>query len=62
MSIIHYATEPTESEEADPDFIFSPGWYFWDETQADRIGPFDTEQHAKDTLDEYCHWLSTGKK
>ena len=29
-------------------------WYFWDETGADRIGPFHSWNEAKYELDIYC--------
>lgn len=31
-----------------------PGWYFWDETWADRIGPYITEEEARKELRRYC--------
>jgi hypothetical protein len=30
------------------------GWYFWDETWADRIGPYETEEEAREKLAKYC--------
>ena len=32
-------------------------WYFWDETWADRVGPFDTREDASDALADYCEQL-----
>lgn len=29
-------------------------WYFWDETQANREGPFDTEQEADEAFKRYA--------
>lgn len=29
-------------------------WYFWDETWADRLGPFKTRKHAERNLIGYC--------
>jgi len=29
-------------------------WYFWDEVWAQRDGPFDTEERARDALAYYC--------
>lgn len=29
-------------------------WYFWDETWADKYGPFDTEEEARADLLKYC--------
>ena len=28
-------------------------WYFWDETWADRIGPFDSYKEASDACTKY---------
>lgn len=36
------------------------GWWFWDETWADRIGPFSSEKIAREALDKYCRYLDTG--
>lgn len=33
--------------------VVLPGWYFWDETWADRIGPYDSEPEARDGLAAY---------
>ena len=30
------------------------GWYFWDETGADRHGPYESEEEAEKQLDRYC--------
>jgi hypothetical protein len=35
-------------------------WWFWDETWADRLGPFDTELQARERLEEYIDWLNSG--
>jgi hypothetical protein len=32
-------------------------WYFWDETWADRHGPYDTEEIARAELKKYCDYL-----
>lgn len=29
-------------------------WYFWDETQADRYGPFTDRNEASRMLDQYA--------
>lgn len=39
---VHYATEPFDGEQQ-----FSPGWHFWDETLANRFGPFPSEDAAR---------------
>ena len=33
-------------------------WYFWDETEADLVGPWDTEEISRAKLVEYCKLLS----
>ena len=33
---------------------FEDGWYFWDETQADRVGPFSCASVARAELHRYC--------
>lgn len=30
------------------------GWYFWDESWAERQGPFDTRSLAQTALETYC--------
>ena len=43
-----------------PCHIYNPvheengGWYFWDETQADRYGPYETSIEARAMYDKYC--------
>lgn len=34
------------------------GWYFWDETWSDAIGPFDTEEDCRTDLKEYAEELN----
>jgi hypothetical protein len=36
------------------------GWYFWDETWADRIGPFQSRDIAERALKDYSDFLTTG--
>lgn len=36
------------------------GWYFWDETWADRNGPYYTEEAARKALAAYCIFLNDG--
>lgn len=33
-------------------------WYFWDETWADRVGPFSDREDAVDALADYCEELN----
>lgn len=37
----------------DPIHQEGENWYFWDETQADRYGPFPTRQIAEEMLTRY---------
>lgn len=32
-------------------------WYFWDETWADRYGPYPTREIAEQKCTEYCRQL-----
>ena len=34
------------------------GWYFWDETWADREGPYYTEEAARKALQQYSDQLN----
>ena len=36
------------------------GWWFWDETEANRLGPFVDEVAARKALAAYCEWLDPG--
>lgn len=36
------------------------GWWFWDETWADRQGPYPTEGRARKRLKDYAEYLNTG--
>jgi hypothetical protein len=35
-------------------------WYFYDETWADRYGPYDGEQEAREALKKYADPLDRG--
>ncbi len=35
-------------------------WFFWDETQAGRCGPFPSEVHAITAFEDYCLGLEPG--
>ena len=69
MSHIHQVEEPEACNECNGDGMqldgaicylcegkggTSPGWYFWDETQAYRYGPYESEEEANKQLDRYC--------
>ena len=30
-------------------------WYFWDETEADRCGPYESEEEANQHFTRYCN-------
>ena len=47
-----------------PDTVFERegSWYFWDETWANRIWPFDTEKEARINFTKFCKELSYSKK
>lgn len=47
---IHYL-ERAESSELG--YEYQPGWYFWDEVWADRIGPFQTNEQAQLAMKQY---------
>jgi hypothetical protein len=32
----------------------TPGWYFWDETFSNCIGPYDCKYDCEEALKEYC--------
>ena len=34
------------------------GWYFWDEVQSERYGPYETEEEAESASGKYGLWLS----
>lgn len=34
------------------------GWYFWDETQGERYGPYYTEDEAESASGKYDLWLN----
>ena len=35
-------------------------WYYWLETWADRHGPYETEEIAREELSNYCLFLNFG--
>lgn len=44
----------------DPVHEDDEGWWFYDETWADRIGPFSTEGEARCHLGKYADFLDRG--
>ena len=57
---VHYAAEPCEADTigAPEGYVFRAGWYFWTETLADRVGPFETEPAAREAMGHYVETLS----
>lgn len=45
----------------DPVHEENGAWYFYDETQADRYGPYPTEEVSRQMMDRYATWLDTGE-
>lgn len=41
----------------DPVHTGAEGWYYWDETWAERHGPFESEHEARMSLAEYAKFL-----
>jgi len=41
---------------------FEDGWYFWDETWSNKIGPFKHEQETWIHLEMYCNKLNKGDR
>lgn len=54
MDPIHYVSV---AEENDWEGKVSVGWWFWDETWADRYGPYATREQAEDALERYAKQL-----
>ena len=52
---IHYAFEAHEQEHLlnDANWVFEPGWFFWTETWADRVGPYASYDEARHMLERY---------
>ena len=46
-----------DNKTPDPVFNDDEGWWFCDETWADRLGPFDSEKQARDKLKDYVKRL-----
>lgn len=44
----------------DPIHQWQGKWWFWDEIWADRIGPYETEEIARQQCDKYCEHLNSG--
>lgn len=35
-------------------------WFFWDEIQVDRLGPYESEAEARRQIKRYARYLDTG--
>jgi len=35
-------------------------WFFWDEIQVDRLGPYESEDEARRHMERYARFLETG--
>lgn len=44
----------------DPVHYENGAWWFWDETGADRFGPYPSEISAREALTAYANYLETG--
>lgn len=41
----------------DPVFVDGSGWWFWDETWANRIGPYASRKKTETAMRDYLAWL-----
>lgn len=48
---VHYVEVETVSEWGG---VEKPGWYFWDESWANRLGPYESKEEAEKMLNKYC--------
>lgn len=54
------ARKLTPGDDACPLFEDKDGFWFWDETWSDRIGPYKTESDVRHGLKAYANYLDTG--
>ena len=47
-------------ETPNPVHQYEGKWWFWDETWADRVGPYETEDIAHRAMMTYAETLSSG--
>ena len=47
-------------KEYDPIHQEEGKWYFWDETEADRQGPFKSKSDAREALTDYSKYILHG--
>lgn len=41
----------------DPVHQYEGKWYFWNEVWADRMGPYDSEDDAREAMNKYVETL-----
>ena len=41
--------------------LYSDGYYFWDEADLNRYGPYKTKQEARDMLKKYAEEILEGR-
>lgn len=52
---VHVVLEAEEEEGYGGEKVITlPGWYFWDETWANRHGPFPTREEAQEACNRYA--------
>lgn len=47
-------TDPESTPGPDPVRFEDDAWYFYDEVWADRYGPYETEEEARNEFFNYC--------
>lgn len=53
---VFYVSEDETREDAEYSG-WDTGWYFWDETWSDPVGPFSTQAEARKSLEDYAREL-----
>lgn len=53
--------EPVRAADLELAGFTTPGWYFWDETDTQCYGPFDTEEKATEEREKYIRYIDTGE-
>jgi hypothetical protein len=52
---VHFADSPSDNA----DGYTSPGWYFWDESETHRYGPYSDEEKAQEQCAAYHRWIDS---
>jgi len=60
--VVYYYAHGKDWHDADAQGFDGPGWYFWDETESQCYGPYETKELAELKLQEYAEWLNTGRQ